>query len=274
VSGYLLADARIRKITFTGSTAVGKLLYRQAADTMKRISLELGGHAPLIVFEDADLKVAAREALASKFRNAGQTCVCSNRIFVQESVRAEFEQLFTQAVSELKVGNPLDLATDLGPLISEAGLNKVQAHVQDALEQGATAVVGGKALSAQQAGSAGADLFFEPTVLTGVTPGMLIMREETFGPVAPIIGFETEAEAVRLANDTPYGLAAYLFTNDLGRMYRVSEALDYGIVGVNDGMPSAAHVPFGGMKDSGIGREGGKWGLDEFLEVKYVSIGI
>jgi succinate-semialdehyde dehydrogenase/glutarate-semialdehyde dehydrogenase len=274
VSGYLLADARIRKITFTGSTAVGQLLYRQAADTMKRISLELGGHAPLIVFEDADLEVAAREALASKFRNAGQTCVCSNRVFVQESVRAEFEQLFTQAVGELKVGNPLDLATDIGPLISEAGLNKVQAHVQDALEQGATAVVGGKALSAQQAGSAGADLFFEPTVLTGVTPGMLIMREETFGPVAPIIGFETEADAVRMANDTPYGLAAYLFTRDLGRMYRVSEALDYGIVGVNDGMPSAAHVPFGGMKDSGIGREGGKWGLDEFLEVKYVSIGI
>jgi succinate-semialdehyde dehydrogenase/glutarate-semialdehyde dehydrogenase len=274
VSGYLLADARIRKITFTGSTAVGKLLYRQAADTMKRISLELGGHAPLIVFEDADLEVAAREALASKFRNAGQTCVCSNRVFVQESVRAEFEQLFTQAVGELKVGNPLDLATDIGPLISEAGLNKVQAHVQDALEQGATAVVGGKALSAQQAGSAGADLFFEPTVLTGVTPGMLIMREETFGPVAPIIGFETEADAVRMANDTPYGLAAYLVSRDLGRMYRVSEALDYGIVGVNDGMPSAAHVPFGGMKDSGIGREGGKWGLDEFLEVKYVSIGI
>lgn len=274
VSEYLLSDARIRKITFTGSTAVGKLLYRQAADTMKRISLELGGHAPLIVFEDADLKVAVREALASKFRNAGQTCVCSNRIFVQESVRTEFEQLFTQAVSELRVGNPLDLATDIGPLISEAGLNKVQAHVQDAIDLGATAVVGGRALTAQQAGSSGADLFFEPTVLTGVTPGMLIMREETFGPVAPIIGFETEAQAVQMANDTPYGLAAYLFTNDLGRMYRVSEALDYGIVGVNDGMPSAAHVPFGGMKDSGIGREGGKWGLDEFLEVKYVSIGI
>lgn len=274
VSEFLLADSRVRKITFTGSTEVGKLLYRQSADTVKRISLELGGHAPLLVFEDADLEVAAREALASKFRNSGQTCVCSNRIFVQESVREEFEEAFTRVVSELRVGDPLDLTTDLGPLVDEAGLAKVQAHVKDAVEQGAVVKLGGNALTAEEVGSSGSDLFFAPTVLTGVTTDMLIMREETFGPVAPIISFETEEEVLRMANATPYGLAAYVFTRDLSRMYRVAEALEYGIVGVNDGMPSTAHAPFGGIKESGIGREGGSWGLDEFLEVKYVSIGI
>src|SRR5690554_946048 len=260
VSGVLIDDPRIRKLTFTGSTEVGKLLYRQAADTMKRISLELGGHAPLIVFEDADLEHAAREAVACKFRNAGQTCVCTNRIIVQTSVAEKFTELFTRATRELRLGDPLDSSTQIGPLVSQAAVDKVRAHIDDAVSNGATVVAGGS--SAQVDGGSG--LYFEPTVLRGITEEMLIMNEETFGPVAPIITFDTEEEGVRIANDTPYGLASYIFTQDLGRAFRVSEALEYGIVGINDGVPSAAHAPFGGVKDSGLGREGGKWGIDEY----------
>ena len=270
ISEVLIGDNRIRKLTFTGSTEVGKILYRQAADTMKRISLELGGHAPLIVFEDADLDVAAREAVACKFRNAGQTCVCTNRLIVQRSVLEEFTRRFTEATRALSVGDPLDAGTDIGPLVNQAAIDKVRSHIDDAVERGASVATGGKLAEV----NGDSKLYFEPTILTGVTEDMLIMSEETFGPVAPITVFDTEEEAIAIANDTPYGLASYMFTQNLGRAFRVSEALDYGIVGINDGVPSAPHVPFGGMKDSGIGREGGKWGIEEYLDVKYVSIGL
>lgn len=270
ISEVLIGDNRIRKLTFTGSTEVGKVLYRQAADTMKRISLELGGHAPLIVFEDADLDVAAREAVACKFRNAGQTCVCTNRLIVQRRVLEEFTRRFTEATRALSVGDPLDAGTDIGPLVNQAAIDKVRSHIDDAVERGASVATGGKLAEV----NGDSKLFFEPTILTGVTEDMLIMSEETFGPVAPITVFDTEEEAIAIANDTPYGLASYMFTQNLGRAFRVSEALDYGIVGINDGVPSAPHVPFGGMKDSGIGREGGKWGIEEYLDVKYVSIGL
>ena len=265
LSDTLLADPRIRKITFTGSTEVGKILYKKAADTVKKISLELGGHAPFIVFEDADIERAVTEAMACKYRNAGQTCVCTNRIYVQASVLDTFTERYAAAARQLTVGDPLDASTDIGPLVDAQGLEKVKAHVADALQKGAELVTGGHALGG---------FYFEPTVLTGITSDMLLMSEETFGPVAPVISFDTEDEAVRLANDTPYGLAAYFYTNDLSRAFRVAEALDYGIIGVNDGVPSTPYVPFGGVKQSGLGREGGHWGIDEYLETKYVSLGL
>ncbi len=265
LSDALMADERIRKVTFTGSTEVGRILYRKSADTIKRISLELGGHAPLIVFDDADLNVAVREAIACKFRNAGQTCVCTNRIYVQRGIADEFAKAFAAAADKLVVGDPSADTTDIGPLVDAQGLAKVERHVADARAKGATVVTGGAALDG---------LFFKPTVVTGVIPGMDILNEETFGPVAPLIVFDDETEAVRMANDTPYGLAAYLVTKDLSRAFRVSEALDYGIIGVNDGVPATPHAPFGGVKQSGIGREGGHWGIEEYLEVKYVSFGI
>lgn len=265
VSDALIEDPRIRKITFTGSTEVGKVLYRKSADTVKRISLELGGHAPYLVFEDADIDLAVREVIACKFRNAGQTCVCTNRIYVQAPILEEFTERYVAAAGELRVGDPLDDGTDIGPLVNRQGLDKVVAHVEDAVAKGARIALGG---------TAGTGLYYPPTVLTNVNTEMRLMQEETFGPVAPLISFETEAEAVALANDTPYGLAGYMYTNDLSRAFRVSEALEYGLVGVNDGIPAAPHTPFGGVKQSGLGREGGPWGIDEYLEIKYISMGL
>ncbi len=261
----MMSDPRIRKVSFTGSTEVGKLLYAQAADTVKRLSLELGGHAPYLVFDDADLDGAVAQVVACKFRNAGQTCVCTNRVYVQDGLFEPFVERFTQAVEGLAVGDPLDDATDIGPLVDEAGLAKVVEHVDEALSKGASVATGGRATGG---------LYYAPTVLTNVTNEMAIMHDETFGPVAPVVRFEREEEAIEQANDTPFGLAAYLYTRDLGRAIRVSEALEYGLVGVNDGVPAAPYAPFGGVKESGIGREGGPWGIEEYLEIKYVSIAI
>jgi succinate-semialdehyde dehydrogenase/glutarate-semialdehyde dehydrogenase len=263
LSDALLADPQIRKLTFTGSTEVGRLLYRKAADTVKKISLELGGHAPFLIFDDADLDLAVREVVACKYRNAGQTCVCTNRIYVQSTVLDNFTERYVRATESLKVGDPLSDSTDIGPLVDEQGLTKVKQHIQDAVAKGAVLKTGGNALDG---------LYFEPTVLTDITSEMKIMQEETFGPVAPIVAFDDEAEVISKANDTQYGLAAYLYTNDLSRAFRVSEALEYGIVGINDGVPAAPYAPFGGMKQSGLGREGGPWGIEEYLEIKYLSM--
>jgi succinate-semialdehyde dehydrogenase / glutarate-semialdehyde dehydrogenase len=267
VSEVLINDRRIRKITFTGSTEVGKKLYAQSAGTMKRISLELGGHAPYIVFEDADIDRAVTDVMASKFRNAGQVCVAANRIYVAEKIYETFADKMAEKVIGIKVGNPLEEDTRIGPLVDKQGFDKVQAHVEDAIAKGAVARAGGK-----PKGTDG--LFFEPTVLTGISAEMRLLREETFGPVAPLLKFKDENEVVKLANDTPYGLAGYLWTKDLGRAFRVAEALQYGIVGVNDPVPSAPHAPFGGVKDSGLGREGGHEGLQEYLDVRYISMGL
>jgi succinate-semialdehyde dehydrogenase / glutarate-semialdehyde dehydrogenase len=265
LSTVFFDDPAIRKLSFTGSTEVGVTLAAQSAKTMKRVSLELGGHAPFLIFADADVDRAVAEVAASKFRNAGQTCVCANRIYVHDHVHDAFVEKFTTLVSALRVGDPLDEATQVGPLVDAQGRDKVRAHVDDALARGARAVVGG---------GVGEGLHFEPTVLTGVARGMRILEEETFGPVAPIIRFSEDADAVRQANDTPFGLAAYLWTRDLSRAFHVAEALDYGIVGVNDGLPSAAQAPFGGVKMSGVGREGGKWGIEEYLDIKFISIAL
>lgn len=267
IGALLTSDPRVRKVTFTGSTAVGKILYRQCADTVKKLSLELGGNAPFIVFDDADLEAAVDGAMLCKFRNAGQTCVCANRILVQSGIHDRFVAAFAARVSALKVMNGDQPGAEIGPLINHDGLAKVRAHVKDALAQGAEVVVGG-------GDHAAGPLFYTPTVLTGVTASMRMAQEETFGPVAPVYRFETEDEAVALANDTPYGLAAYFYTRDLSRTFRVYEALDYGIIGVNTGIISTEVAPFGGVKESGLGREGGPHGIDEFLETKYGCIGI
>ncbi|MGN7311571.1 NAD-dependent succinate-semialdehyde dehydrogenase [Alkalicoccobacillus gibsonii] len=257
------SDSRVRKLTFTGSTEIGKQLMSGASETMKKLSLELGGHAPLIVTSDADLDLAAEQAVASKFRNGGQTCVCANRIFVAEEIEEAFTEKFAEAVSKLVVGEGLNEETDIGPLIDEDAVEKVMEHIKDATEKGAKVVVGGNRKDGQ---------FIEPTVISGVTDNMVCMKEETFGPLAPISTFKTEDEAIERANATPYGLAAYLFTQNLTRAIKLAEKLDYGIVGVNDGGPSAAQAPFGGWKESGLGREGGHQGIEEYLETKYVSV--
>lgn len=263
VSEVFIGDPRFRKLTFTGSTEVGKKLYAQAASTMKRMSLELGGHAPFLIFDDADLDAAVREVCAAKFRNAGQTCVCANRIYVHERIEQEFTRRLILAVQALRVGDPLDEKTEIGPLVDAQGLAKVTEHVADAVSKGARIASGG---------TTGPGLYYSPTVLTGVRPGMKVMEEETFGPVAPVIAFATESEVVERANGVPYGLAAYLWTGDLSRALRVAEALEYGIIGLNDGLPSTAQAPFGGFKDSGLGREGGRAGIEEYLETKYISL--
>lgn len=259
----------IRKITFTGSTAVGKLLMENCSHSVKHMTMELGGHAPFIVAQDADLEFAISQAISSKFRNAGQTCVCPNRILVHESIADEFTNKFVEAVTKLKVGNGMDEGTDIGPIIHEKGFNKIVDQLEDAIQKGAMAVCGNKYWKDSEARY----FYVQPTVLLNVNQSMNIMQEETFGPVVPITTFSDLSEAVELANSTPYGLAAYFFTNNYKTGYYLSENLDFGIIGWNDGAPSGAHVPFGGMKESGLGREGGLEGIEPYLEIKYLSIG-
>jgi succinate-semialdehyde dehydrogenase / glutarate-semialdehyde dehydrogenase len=266
VGPALTGDPRVRKLTFTGSTETGRILMRESAETIKKISLELGGNAPFIVFDDADLDAAVEGAVASKYRNAGQTCVCANRILVQSGVHDAFAERLVEKVKGLKVADGFAEGADQGPLIDEAALEKVESLLADAREKGAEVRIGGGR-------HALGGTFFQPTVLCGATSEMRLAREEIFGPVAPLFRFETEAEAIRMANDTEFGLAAYFYARDIGRVWRVSEALEYGIVGVNTGIISTAVAPFGGMKQSGIGREGSRYGIDEFVEIKYLCMG-
>ena len=266
VGDELATNPTIRKLTFTGSTEVGKEVMAKCAGTVKKVSLELGGNAPLIVFDDADLDVAVEGAIASKFRNMGQTCVCANRILVQDGIHDAFVERFSEAVSALRVGHGFDEGVEQGPLIDEDAVAKVQEHIDDALAGGATVTAGGGR-------HALGGTFFEPTVLTGTTSAMKIAREETFGPVAPVFRFSTEREAIELANATESGLAAYFFAGDVSRVWRVAEQLEFGIVAVNTGAFSYEGAPFGGYKESGIGREGSHHGIDEFLELKYVCLG-
>lgn len=262
-----MEDARVKKITFTGSTPVGKLLMRKAADTVKKVSLELGGLAPFIVAEDANIHEAVKGLMLSKFRNAGQTCICANRIYVHEKVKEPFLEEFTKAVAALRVGNGTEAGVEIGPLIDERAVKKVQNQIDDAVSKGAT-LHGEPTLE----GSTG--YFLKPVVISGVTDDMVCMQEETFGPIAPVSTFTDDREVIERANRTPFGLAAYVFTQSLTRAFYYSENLEYGIVGVNDGAPSVAQAPFGGMKESGLGREGGHHGIEEYLEVKYVSLGL
>lgn len=261
----ITANPLVRLVTFTGSTQVGKIVMRLSAETVKKVTLELGGNAPFIVFDDADLDAAVEGAIASKFRTSGQTCVCANRIFVQNGIHDRFKEAFAEAVHRLVIGNGFDNGVQQGPLIDEGAVEKVEAHVGDARARGATVVVGG---SRHHLGRT----FFEPTVLSDVTTDMLVTREETFGPVAPLLRFSTEAEVVRLANNTPYGLAGYFYTRDLGRVWRAAEALECGSVDVNTGVMSTEIAPAGGFKESGIGREGARYGIEEFIETKYLCI--
>jgi succinate-semialdehyde dehydrogenase/glutarate-semialdehyde dehydrogenase len=265
IGGEMTSNPRVRKLTFTGSTATGKLLLAQCAQTVKKVSMELGGNAPFIVFDDADLDAAVAGAIISKYRNSGQTCVCANRLLVQDGVYDAFARKLADAVARLRVGDGLKAEQDQGPLIDAAAVAKVEEHIADAVAQGATVLTGGKRHVL-------GGTFFEPTVLTGVTPGMRVAREETFGPLAPLFHFSTEDEAIRLANDTEFGLAAYVYTRDLGRSWRVPEALEYGMVGLNTGLISTEVAPFGGVKESGSGREGSKYGIADYLEIKYLCI--
>ncbi len=266
IGAELTANPIVKKLSFTGSTAVGKLLMQQCAGTVKKVSLELGGNAPFIVFDDADLDAAVAGAIASKFRNSGQTCVCANRILVQDKVYDAFAQKLLTAVKNLKIGNGLTPDVHQGPLINEAAMQKVTAHIADATKKGAKIICGGKP-------DAAGKLFFTPTILTDVTSAMLIAKEETFGPVAPLFRFHTEAEAIQMANDTPFGLASYFYSRDIHRVWRVAEALEYGMVGINEGIMSTEVAPFGGVKESGIGREGSKYGIEEYVELKYLCLG-
>ncbi|AVS66358.1 NADP-dependent succinate-semialdehyde dehydrogenase I [Paracidovorax avenae] len=266
IGGEMTSNPLVRKLTFTGSTETGRALMRQSADTIKKLSLELGGNAPFIVFDDADLDAAVQGAIASKFRNAGQTCVCANRIYVQAGVYDAFADKLAEAVRCLKVGNGMDEGVEQGPLIDDAAVKKVQEHLQDAVAKGAHILTGGKP-------HALGGTFFEPTVLTGATPQMQLSREETFGPVAPLFRFESDEEAVRLANDTEFGLASYFYSRDIQRVWRVAESLEYGIVGINTGLISNEVGPFGGVKQSGLGREGSHYGIDDYVVIKYLCLG-
>jgi succinate-semialdehyde dehydrogenase/glutarate-semialdehyde dehydrogenase len=266
IGGEMTANPLVRKLTFTGSTEVGKKLMAQCAGTVKKLSLELGGNAPFIVFDDADLDAAVQGAMASKYRNTGQTCVCANRLLIQAGVYDEFAGKLKSAVEKLRVGDGLAGVTEQGPLIDAKAVTKVEEHIADALALGAKVLLGGKRHAL--GGS-----FFEPTILTDVTSKMLVAREETFGPVAPLFKFETEAQAIAMANDTEFGLAAYIYTRDLARSWRVSEAVEYGIVGLNTGIISTEVAPFGGVKESGTGREGSKYGILDYTEIKYICVG-
>jgi succinate-semialdehyde dehydrogenase / glutarate-semialdehyde dehydrogenase len=265
VGGELCDNPVVRKLSFTGSTGVGIKLMQQCAPSLKKLSLELGGNAPFIVFDDADLDAAVEGAIISKYRNAGQTCVCANRLYVQDGVYDAFAEKLQAAVAKLKVGNGMQEGITTGPLINAEAVAKVQRHLHDALEKGATLLAGGNSLGGN---------FFEPTIVSGVTAEMAVAREETFGPLAPLFRFSDEAEVIRQANDTEFGLAAYFYARDLGRVFRVAEALEYGMVGINTGVISTEVAPFGGMKSSGLGREGSKYGLDEYLEIKYLCMGM
>ena len=266
IGGEMTSNPIVRKLSFTGSTSVGKLLMTQCAATVKKVSLELGGNAPFIVFDDADLDAAVAGAMASKYRNAGQTCVCANRLLVQSGVYDRFAEKLAAAAKAMKVGNGLQPDVKLGPLIDEKAVRKAEEHVADAVSKGATLVSGGKRIE-------GAGHFYQPTVLTNVTEDMLIMHEETFGPVAPLVKFATEADAIRLANATEFGLASYFYSRDIARVWRVAEALECGIVGINEGIISTEVAPFGGVKESGIGREGSKYGIEDYIEIKYLCFG-
>jgi succinate-semialdehyde dehydrogenase / glutarate-semialdehyde dehydrogenase len=266
IGGALQASSIVRKLSFTGSTRTGKLLMRQAADTLKKVSLELGGNAPFIVFDDADLDAAVKGAMASKFRNTGQTCVCVNRFFIQDSVYDAFTAKLAEAVAAMRVGDALQGDTEQGPLINAAALAKVEAHVGDAVEKGAKVLCGGRR-------HALGGTFFEPTILTEASNDMLIAQEETFGPVAACFRFKDEAQVLALANDTPFGLSAYFYSRDIGRVWRMAEGLEAGMVGINEGIISTEVAPFGGIKESGLGREGSKYGLDDYLELKYLLMG-
>ncbi len=265
IGGEMTRNPLVRKLTFTGSTEVGRTLMRQSADTIKKLSLELGGNAPFIVFDDADLDAAVEGAMVSKYRNTGQTCVCANRIYVQQGVLKAFTDKLVAKVNALKVGSGVDAGVTQGPLIDEKAVAKIEEHIADAKAKGGTVVAGGKR-------HALGGLFFEPTVISGATNDMLFAREETFGSLAPLFAFDTEQEVIALANDTEFGLAAYFYTRDVGRVMRVAERLESGMVGVNTGLISTAEAPFGGVKQSGLGREGSKYGLDEFQEIKYICL--
>ncbi|WP_158736772.1 NAD-dependent succinate-semialdehyde dehydrogenase [Alteribacillus sp. YIM 98480] len=268
IGGELMENETVRKITFTGSTEVGRLLMKQGSEQIKKLSLELGGHAPIIVLDDANVDKAVQGSIASKFRNAGQTCVCGNRIYVQEGIYDEFIEKFKTEAEKLNVGDGFEDGVDIGPLINQGGYEKVDRHVKDALDKGAELVCGGEGFEENGA------YFYKPTVLKNITHEMVIMEEETFGPVAPVQKISSDEEGVRLANSSPYGLASYFFTENLSRGMKVAEGLEYGIVGWNDGVPSAPQAPFGGWKQSGIGREGGSEGIEPFLETKYISMGV
>jgi succinate-semialdehyde dehydrogenase/glutarate-semialdehyde dehydrogenase len=267
IGAEMTSNPTVRKLSFTGSTEIGRILMQQCSDTIKKLSLELGGNAPFIVFDDADLDAAVEGAMQSKYRNAGQTCVCANRLLVQDSIYDAFAEKLTAAVAELRVGDGMGEETTQGPLINEEAVEKVEEHIQDAVDKGARLLAGG---SRHELGRS----FFQPTVLADLSSEMLIASEETFGPVAPLFRFHTEEEAVAMANDTEFGLAAYFFSRDLGRVWRVSEGLEYGMVGINSGIISTTIAPFGGVKQSGLGREGSHYGIDEYLEVKYLCMGI